>query len=140
MWHVDAPIAHHFANRIGAPTIANLIAFANATLFSLALSTLEKALVRNYLTNFPGLTLNNLRRHPPTSIPMTKGHMDQTRKNQRSTKTPTPPATIVPDADDPCTIEQEDTYFFPSDFTAKTHQCFTTIMEPTGQIYTDQTG
>jgi hypothetical protein len=140
MWHIDAPIAHHFANRIGAPTISDLVAFAHATLFSPALSTMEKALVQNYLTNFPGLTLNNLRRHPPTSIPMTKGHMDQTRKNQQSTKTPTPPATIMLDGDDPCNIESEDTNSFPSNFTAKTHQCFTTIMEPTGQIYTDQTG
>jgi hypothetical protein len=49
--------------------------------------TLENALSRNYLTNFPGLTAQTLRKHPPQSLAMTKGNMDQTRKNQRSTKT-----------------------------------------------------
>jgi hypothetical protein len=67
-------------NRLGAPTLDDLVAFAHATLFSPALSTLEKTLIKNYLTNFPGLTLNHLRRHPPASIPMTKRHMDQARK------------------------------------------------------------
>jgi hypothetical protein len=42
MWHIDAPIVHHLANRIGPPTLVDLVAFAHSTLFSPALSTLEK--------------------------------------------------------------------------------------------------
>ncbi len=97
MWHIDAPcrpIQTHLANRIGAPTTEELVAFAHATLFSPALTTLEEALTEGWVTNFPGLTAASLRRHPPASIPMDKGHMDQTRQNQRSTK----PKHIAPTA------------------------------------------
>jgi hypothetical protein len=48
---------------LAALLAANLVAFAHATLFSPALSTLEKALDKGYLINFPGLTPQNLRRH-----------------------------------------------------------------------------
>jgi hypothetical protein len=61
---------------------------AHSSLFSPVLSTLETALEIGYVTNFPGLTAKTLRKHPPKSIAMTKGHQDQTRKNQRLTKTP----------------------------------------------------
>jgi hypothetical protein len=65
---------------------ADLVAFAHAALFSPALSTLAIALEKGFLTNFPGLTPALLRKHPHQSIPMVKGHLDQSRKNQRSTK------------------------------------------------------
>jgi hypothetical protein len=139
MWHIDAPVRLHLANRVGAPTVSDLVTFAHATLFSPSLSTLEEALLRNYLINFPGLNVNNLRRHPPTMIPMTKGHLAQTRKNQRSTK-PKLPTVIPPESDDPCHLDPDAGDHFPTTSKAKTHQCFATIMEPTGQIYTDQTG
>jgi hypothetical protein len=54
MWHINAPtqpiIRPHFANRIGEPTTAELVAFAHATMFSPALSTLEKSLSNGFLT------------------------------------------------------------------------------------------
>jgi hypothetical protein len=87
-------------------------------------------------SNFPSLTATSLRRHPPSSIPMTKGHLDQTRQNQRSMKPPTP--IITPDDDDTCL--PPDNEFMPTGIPSKTHHCFATIIEPTGQIYTDQTG
>ena len=116
---------------IGSATPAEIVAFAHAALFSPALSTLEQAVKSGFLTNFPGLTLNQLRKHPPRSVAMTKGHLDQTRKNLRSTKT------AIPDVTD---VDQDD--FSPIPFPAgiKTHHCFATVFEPTGQIYTDQTG
>ena len=81
---------------IGAATPADLVAFAHAALFSPTLSTLDKALKQGFLTNFPGLTQKTLRQYPPQSPAMIKGHLDQTRANQRSTKTrltrPTRPA------------------------------------------------
>jgi hypothetical protein len=136
MWHIDLPPPPvHFANRIGDPKMEELVAYAHAAMFSPALTTLENALNKGFLTNFPGLTAATLRRHPPTSIPMAKGHLDQTRKNQRSTKQLT--TRIVPLADDPISIPDE---FHPEPTEHKTHNCFVTFMEPTGQIYTDQTG
>jgi hypothetical protein len=58
---------------------------------------------------------------------MVKGHLDQARKNQRSTKTPVEP------------VDQHDE--FPSILTGvRSHYCYASIMEPTGQIYTNQTG
>jgi hypothetical protein len=137
MWHVDLPPPKmHLANRIGDPKMAELVAYAHAAMFSPALTTLEKALTKGFLINFPGLTATSLRKHPPRSIPMSKGHLDQTRQNQRSTKPK--PATITPSpADDPASIPDE---FHPAPEGLKTHNCFVTYMNPTGQIYTDQTG
>jgi hypothetical protein len=42
---------------------------------------LEKALKNGYLTNFPGLNAQSLRKFPPASVPMAKGHLDQTCKS-----------------------------------------------------------
>jgi hypothetical protein len=117
---------------IGSASPAELVAFAHATLFSPALSTLHAALKAGYLTNFPGLTTATLRKYPPRSIAMIKGHLDQTRKNQRSTqpKKLTPIDTAHPTDTSP-TSDTPNT---------RSHICYAAIMEPTGQIYTDQTG
>jgi hypothetical protein len=136
MWHVDLPPPKlHLANRIGDPKPPELVAYAHAAMFSPALATLEQALKKGFLINFPGLTATSLRNHPPISIPMAKGHLDQTRKNQRSTKSH--PTAIPPDANDPIIIPDE---FYPTPETHKTHNCFVAYMNPTGQIYSDQTG
>ncbi|GAX14227.1 hypothetical protein FisN_1Hu418 [Fistulifera solaris] len=124
------------ARAIGAPATAELVAFAHASLFSPALSTLEAALLRGFLTNFPGLTLASLRKYPPRSLAMHKGHMDQIRKNLRSTKhLPGPPTDALLFPDD---TELEDQQ--PQQLAARTNFCYISIIEPTGQIYTDQTG
>jgi hypothetical protein len=85
MWEINALCTEHHAIALGTRTAPELVAFAHATLFSPALSMLENALKHGYLTNFPGLTAQTLRKHPPRSLAMVKGHMDQARKNQRST-------------------------------------------------------
>jgi len=108
--------------------VASLVAFSHVALFSPALSTLTTALQCNYIPKFAGLTLHCLQLHPPQSIPMHKGHMDQACQNQQSTKTkPTDNAT----ADS-----------FPTQDPANMHShfCYAAVLEPTGQIYTDQTG
>jgi hypothetical protein len=144
LWHLELtpppapPIRLHQANgAIGSATPAELVAFAHATLFSLALSTLHTALAQGFISNFPGLTARTLRKFPPRSIAMVKGHLDQSRKNQQSTKVsskPTSPTNHIPDSHtDDCFPQSER----PNE---RTHFCYTTIMEPTGQIYTDQTG
>jgi len=143
LWHLElpnsdpvrssSPISHSPTQQanatIGAATPAQLVAFAHATLFSPPLSTLEQALKKGYLTNFPGLTATLLRKYPPQSIPMIKGHLDQTRQNLRSTKDK--PTDVPTDSDDyPITPTGHE----------RTHHCYVALMEPTGQVYTDQTG
>jgi hypothetical protein len=74
LWHVSMKCpTDHALTSIGATTQAELVAFAHATLFSPTLSTLEGALARNFITNFPGLTLQSLRQHPPFSAATIKG-------------------------------------------------------------------
>jgi hypothetical protein len=136
MWHIDLPPKPvHFANRLGDPKMHELVTYSHATMFSPVLATLEIPLKKGFLINFPGFTSAALRRHPPKSISTAKGHLDQTRKNQRSTKHP--PTLIAPLADDPTNIPDE---FHPEPADSKTHHCFASFMEPTGQIYSDQTG
>ena len=91
---VSAPLLHHSYAAIQSATTAELVAFAHA-----ALSTLKTALDRGYVSHFMGLTAQYyLTKHSPASVPMIKkGHMDQARKNQRSTKsTPTPSSQVTP--------------------------------------------
>jgi hypothetical protein len=117
LWHLDVPTksddtspvapallaANHSPrieieqanSAIGSATPAELVAFAHATLFSPALSTLAAVLAKGYLTNFPGLMTKLLLKYPPQSAAMINGHLDQTRKNQRSTK-PTPTTLFPP--------------------------------------------
>jgi hypothetical protein len=132
MWHINvptlpAPAPSAQANKLSGTTIKDSVAYAHATLFSPALSTLEHALNHNFLTNFPGLNVSTLRRYAPTSIPMDKGHLDQVRQNVRSTKPPRP-------------SPEPDTDTNPSPITTKTHECYAAIYEPHGQVYSDQTG
>jgi len=108
LWHLNlvdptplatlpAPTEHQSHAAVGSATPAELVAFSHAALFSPVLSTLVTALDRNYLSNFPGLSAQLVRKYPPQSIAMVKGHLDQSRKNQRSTKMPsTTPSSIPP--------------------------------------------
>ena len=123
---------------------ATIVAFAHAALFSPALSTLETALRRNLLPGIAGLTLQGLQRHPPVdSVPMIKGHLDQTRQHQRSTKrVPAPP--MCPSANlSPLSLSDDptaDTFPAAPKDGARTHFCYAAVHQATGQIYTDQTG
>ena len=135
LWHtVPAPV--HKANAtITSDKQADSVAFAHATLFSPALSTLEKAIDAGFLTNFPGLTKQALKKYPPASIPMIKGHLDQSRKNQRSTKTKQVQFTSS------ATNTNDEEPFYPSDHNAAhSHYCFASIVEPTNTVHTDLTG
>ena len=144
LWHIHlpplppaprAPLAHAACTAIGAAGPAQLVAFAHASLFSPALSTLETALRKGFLPNLPGLSLASLRAYPPCSAPMIKGHLDQERKNQRSTKVTSTQS--IPD-DDSFPSRPPSTDVDP--LGSRSHFCYASIMEPTGQIYSDQTG
>jgi hypothetical protein len=118
---------------IGSAKPTDLVAFAHAAMFSPALSTLHEALKKNYLPGIPGLTAKTLRKHPPFSAPMLKGHLDQTRQN--TTRSTRPIDTILPTADAlllPTEIAAN--YYPPSDpDNHRTHYCFASVIEPVGR-------
>jgi len=137
---------------------SELVAFAHGSFFSPAISTLQQALNKNYINHIPGLTAATLRNHPPRSIATIKGHLDQSRKNQRSTK---PKVSLKPDQTDTTTTpetsatettsteltteEQEiNSDYWPTSEpnNEKTHHCYTAYTDDptTGKIFTDQTG
>ena len=125
---------------IGYPKAAELVAYAHAALFSPALSTLELALQRGYVRHFPGLTLQTLRRHPPASVATAKGHLDQTRKNVRSTHGNGSPLPTGTSASPSSSVPSDDAFPAHED---KTHYSFVAVhsMEsPSGKVYADQTG
>jgi len=127
---------------------ADLVAFVHASFFSLALTTLSQALHKNYINHFPGLTVQLLRNHPPQSMATVKGHLDQSRKNQRSTKPNELCMETETETAEGETPETEDNTnnkdFWPASdpHNESTHQCFATCTkdQATGKIFTDQTG
>jgi hypothetical protein len=137
LWHIECPIdkhpqIHYANNVIGNNTSANLVAFMHAAFFSPVLSTLYKALKRGYITNVPGLTDDTLKKHPPQSFAMVKGHLNQTRKNIRSTKLTSNDYNVDVDEFHPPQLTIDD----------KQHAnyCYASLFEPTGKMYSDQTG
>jgi hypothetical protein len=140
----SAPAQAQALGAVGSATPAELVAFAHAALFSPTLRTLEQALKKGFLVNFPGLTSTTLRKYPPQSYAMVKGHLNQTRQNQRSTKN-VPVANVPTPIPDQLELAQHqdllDADAFPSTTDEeRCHFCYATIIEPTGKIYTDQTG
>ena len=110
-------------------THADVVAFHHAAMFSPTISTLATALKKQYIPPLPGLTENLLRKYQPNLEATTMGHLDNTRKNVRSTKTKR-----VQFQDD------EDTSTYPEPDHIRSHVCFLAEMEPKNIVYTDQTG
>ncbi|EEC46594.1 predicted protein [Phaeodactylum tricornutum CCAP 1055/1] len=140
LWHLDltppkSPATAHAL--VPTTPLADRIAFVHASLFSPALSTWCQALDSGHLATFPDLSSRQVRKYPPRSPAMIKGHLDQQRANLRSTKlspacsplSTEPPAIAVPDLDPP------DAHPI-----ARTHHVFVAHQRVTGQIYTDQPG
>ena len=118
---------------------AEIVQFFHAALFSPSISTLKQALKNNILPNIPGLTMESLTKYPPVSVATHKGHMDQSRANQKSTK----PKSKQLGNKNHIELDQ-DPDFFPTVLArgTSTHNVFTNIIspEPEGQVHTDQTG
>ena len=55
----------------------NLVKFLHQSLFSPRPSTLLKAVKKNFLASFPGLTPNLVQKHLETSVPTELGHLRQ---------------------------------------------------------------
>ena len=66
--------------------ITEVLEYIYASLFSPKKSTLLEAIKNNNLSTFPGLTYKNAQRYINETIATAKGHLDRTRKNERSTK------------------------------------------------------
>ncbi len=127
------------ANSVTQPkTAAEMVQFSHAALGSPPLHSFTTAIQKQLLPGFPGLTINNVKKYPPKSIAMFKGHMDQTRANQRSTKKDRNIPNI--DINDP----EDDADFFPTPLqnSIKTHSCYAAVIdfEPTQEVFSDQTG
>jgi len=135
LWELNicpTPTAHANA-AVGSTSPADLVAFAHAALFSPALSTLAEALRHGHIPEFAGLTLDALRKYPPQSEAMIKGHLDQTRMNQHSTQPPSDAPTSSPPLDMdafPPALNHGD----------RTHFCYAAMIAPTGQTHMDLTG
>jgi hypothetical protein len=111
--------------------IPALIKFMHAMAFSPVETTWVKAINKGFFQSWPGITATAVHKYFPKSTATTKGHMDQTRKNTRSTQ----PLTEHPPTD---TNTEQD----PEEETDNeiTNLLFATIDTTTGKIYTDQTG
>ena len=117
-------------------TLPERIKFAHASLFSPVPSTLQTALDKGWLRNYPSLTSESFRKHPPNSTATAKGHLDQTRKNVASTKGP-PTAPPFLDIEDDLALHPDD----PVKPGTPTEAIFVTIWDTrTGQVFSDQTG
>jgi hypothetical protein len=67
-------------------SIVEHIQFLHAAAFSPVTSTWIDAINNGHFTTWPGLTAEAVRKHLPKSFATAQGHLDQARKNQRSTK------------------------------------------------------
>ena len=81
----SVPMVHAVNSAYHQPTIAKLMTYLNATIGSLPVKTLCNAIDNDWLTSFPGLTSNAIKKHLPKSISTTMGHMHMIRKGIRST-------------------------------------------------------
>ena len=60
--------------------------FYHTTLFSLLKQTILQAIKNSYLSTWPNLTINIIKRHIHSSLVTSKVHMNQSRNNFSSTK------------------------------------------------------
>jgi hypothetical protein len=74
------------ASITNSSSMADHIQFLHAAAFSPVTSTWIDAINNGHYTTWPGLTADAVRQHLPKSLATAKGHLDQARKNQRSTK------------------------------------------------------
>jgi hypothetical protein len=108
-------------------TIANTIKFLHQACCSPATSTFLTAIQNGQFTTWPMLTSKNVYKYLPQSEATAIGHINQSRKNTRSTKTKIT-SILRPE---------------PKTHTTQTDKTYANVMEchsPTGQIYSNKTG
>jgi hypothetical protein len=125
--------AHQALSAYQTSTLPELVQFLHAACFSPSTSTFLQAIQAGYLTTWPGLTAPIVAKYLPKSIATAKGHMDQQRKNLRSTK-PKQETESHTNADDQPQ---------PDDVGHSADVAFLSILdaaEETGKMYSDITG
>ena len=143
LWHINLPTpsntATHFINNAFRPssTITERIAYYHACCFSPSISTWCKAIDAGHFTTWPELTSHLVRQHAPASVAMHQGHLDQTRKNLRSTK---PTSNKALSAIHPNTLTDDATPDTIPDNTIRSHHVFASCEPITGKIASDPTG
>jgi hypothetical protein len=101
LWSLPIKPPQHQANgvlRTDKPK-QELATYLHAALGSPVPSTLLRAIRRNHLVTFPGLTANLVTKHLPKSLATVLGHQDQEAKHLHSTKAL--PAAATPLASEP---------------------------------------
>ena len=131
------------------------VTFVHVSCFSPSPSTLIAAIDAGRMTGFPWLTSELIRRHLPLSRATVKGHLDQQRKNLRSTQPK--PALETPTGDSPETIPPVSALSSPVSPNAdgeadelspqpdeplapRSHFLYAACAEITGKVFSDQTG
>jgi hypothetical protein len=114
-------------------TIATRVAIYHAALFSPSISTWCDAIDAGHLTTWSELTSAQVRRYLQTPAATIKGHLDQTRSNQNSTKGPVSP-TSTQDTTRATTLNATEPPPIRSRF------LFADCLPISGAINTDQTG
>ena len=104
-----------------------LAQYLHATTFSPSLSTFTYAINNGNFVTWPGISELNFKKLIGTTVPIEKGHMDQERKNLRSTAQ-----------------AEEHADFFPTQIRTKVYNLFASIesdvFTPKEKAYSDQTG
>ena len=149
LWHVHIPTpsittSHYINNAFRAnSTIPERIAYYHACCFSPSLSTWCKAIDAGHFTTWPELKSQLVRQYAPEYLAMYKGHLDQTRKNQRSTSNFTTTASAIA-----LSLAHPDTIAAPNvtsatdipDPSVRSHHIFASCELITGKIASDPTG
>jgi hypothetical protein len=108
-------------------------------MFLPALSAWTATLDTGYITTFPNVTSAQVCSHPPQSIPMIKGHLDQARSNAQSTKPKV--VYILPKTQaSPASTTPDDSSLPADPSSLRTHHIYASYQPITGQIFSDPTG
>jgi hypothetical protein len=136
LWAVNLSHKNHCAKAaaIVSPPSTNtseLLQYLHACCFSPSKTTWINAIRNGHFTTWPGVTVGNVTKLLPPSISTALGHLDQKRKNYRSTQEPL--STEETDAIVPSPLPDG----------KRSHFLYAAIEEipsPTGAIASDQTG
>ena len=85
-FQVEPSVPNHCNSVYEQKTLQVVAKFLHAACFSPALQTFIDAINAGFFTSWPGLNAVLISKHLPKSEATTLGHLDQTRKNIRSTK------------------------------------------------------
>jgi hypothetical protein len=100
-----------------------LIKYLHQCCFCPSSTTWTTAIAKGFFSTWPGLTEHLVRHHLPKSTATSSGHLRQQYQNIRSTRQAPPRTTTAP-----------------AILAERTNDVFSTVYQPTGRIYTDQTG